>query len=234
MIRVETNNKTRGGRLGNLLIQYSVANLFAKKHDFKIENPNDFNDFFRKFDGNRIGNNVSIINDNNILDYLSMVSVEDKYYVFDDFFQVRGILDYSKDIKDMINIKYENVDRDYFLHYRIGDLNGTNSMLPIEYYETAINLIGKEKSGYISSDTINHPNCIYLIEKYNLTPIFKSPMEIIQYGKNFKNLILSEGTFSWWIGYLSKADFIIRNKREYSWHGDIFPENWHSLSFDNK
>jgi hypothetical protein len=98
MIRVETNNKTRGGRLGNLLIQYSVANLFAKKHDFKIENPNDFNDFFRKFDGNRIGNNVSIINDNNILDYLSMVSVEDKYYVFDDFFQVRGILDYSKDM----------------------------------------------------------------------------------------------------------------------------------------
>jgi hypothetical protein len=59
-----------------------------------------------------------------------------------------------------------------------------------------------------------------------------SPSEVIDFGKNFNNIILSEGTFSWWIGFLSQAETIFCNKRDYFWHGDIFLDRWKKLSWD--
>jgi hypothetical protein len=54
----------------------------------------------------------------------------------------------------------------------------------------------------------------------------------LTFGKNFNNLVLSEGTFSWWIGYMSNAENIICNKRNYLWHGDIFLDRWKKLQWD--
>jgi len=86
--------------------------------------------------------------------------------------------------------------------------------------------------GYISSDSINHKFCIHLIKKYNLIPINMNPSQVIDFGKNFNNIVLSEGTFSWWIGFLSQAETIICNKRDFFWHGDIFLDRWKKLSWD--
>ena len=61
----------------------------------------------------------------------------------------------------------------------------------------------------------------YIIEEYN------------NLSKLNHNLILSEGSFSWWIGFLSNAENIYYNQRERFWHGDIFvfPE-WKPLQYD--
>ncbi len=104
-------------------------------------------------------------------------------------------------------------------------------MLPLEYYIEGIEKFGLGK-GFISTDSIGHPNCNYLIEKYNLTPINLSDIQTILYGKNFKNLILSEGTFSWWIAFLSESKNIFCNKREFKWHGDIFFDEWNYTSWE--
>jgi hypothetical protein len=105
-------------------------------------------------------------------------------------------------------------------------------MLPLEYYEDAISKINFTK-GYISSDTIEHEFCQKLINKYNLIPFNSfSPIDVIDFAKNFKNIILSDGTFSWWMGFLSDNSKIICNERDYKWFGDIFLNEWERLYWD--
>ena len=107
-------------------------------------------------------------------------------------------------------------------------------MLPLEYYSDALDRLNC-KSGYITSDSPNHPNVIYLKNKYNLSNISLNPMDSILYGIQFNNLVLSEGSFSWWIGFLSEANNIYYNERERFWHGDMFVlPDWKPLYFDKK
>jgi hypothetical protein len=56
-----------------------------------------------------------------------------------------------------------------------------------------------------------------LIVKYNLTPYHGTPQTTIKFAKNCNNLVLSLSTFSWWIGFLSKAERVI-------YPNNIFPE----------
>ena len=58
---------------------------------------------------------------------------------------------------------------------------------------------------YITSDTIDHPPLVDLIKKYDLTIYQKKPLDKILFAKNFNNLILSAGSFSYWMAYLSEA-----------------------------
>ena len=61
---------------------------------------------------------------------------------------------------------------------------------------------------YISSDTIDYPPLVELIDKYDLTVYQSDPLETILFAKNFNNLILSAGSFSYWMAYLSEANNI--------------------------
>ena len=73
-----------------------------------------------------------------------------------------------------------------------------------------------------------------LSKNFNLD-IYKNecPMQTIDYTRKFDKLILSEGTFSWWIGTLSKSNFVYYNERDRFWHGDIFVDkNWIKKKFD--
>lgn len=178
---------------------------------------------------------TTIINDNNFNEFLEKKEILNKNLFLDGFFQNKEFLQkYENEIKNLLNVTYRDVDTNsVFIHYRIGDIINDRRMLPVEYYEDALESINFNQ-GYISSDTINHNFCIHLIKKYNLKPIHMSPLSLIDFAKNFNNIILSEGTFSWWIGFLSQAETIICNKRNYFWHGDIFFDRWKKLSWDYK
>lgn len=223
------------GRLGNNMIQYSAALFFSKKHNLQFIPPSHpMNYFFNlvKNDGN-LGNKIYEINDFNFLNEITKDAVEINHFIFNGFFQEKMFLEkHEKEIKNFFKIKYSPTNSDsVFVHYRIGDIINDRRMLPVEYYEEALDNLSI-KNGYISSDTINHKFCNHLIKKYNLKPIVMNPLDIINFGKNFNNIVLSEGTFSWWIGFLSQAENIFCNKRNYLWHGDIFFEKWKKLSWD--
>lgn len=223
------------GRLGNNLFQYIAAYFFAKKFNYSmISNVVENCFILPQLNGLVYNNSELIVNDSNFLELLNSETIEPRHYIFDGFFQIKNfVLNYKNEIKSLFNLSYDEINKDeVFVMYRIGDIGGLRQMLPIEFYQDALTKISP-KSGYITSDSPTHPNIIKLSKEFNLTIYNDTPIETINFAKNFNNLVLSEGSFSWWVGMLSNAKNIYYNQRERFWHGDIFvfPE-WYSLNYD--
>jgi hypothetical protein len=231
---------TYDGRLGNNLIQYVTSLFFAKKHNFYFKIPPNYEsnnwDWLIKYSkiNGLVGEGTIEVNDINFLDMFNTNNIRPNHYHFNGFFQSKNFFTkYEFDIKSLLNINHKSVNKDLvFVHYRIGDIENDRRMLPLEYYIDALENT-KFNGGYISSDSLDHKNCTFLMKTYNLKAVHGlSPINTIYLGKNFNNLVLSEGTFSWWIGFLSEAENIICNKRDYLWHGDIFLDRWKKLYWD--
>ena len=223
------------GRTGNQLFQYVAAYIFAKKFNLKISSDIVENNFDLPSLENGIVGDIKIdVDDSNFMCLLESDSLELANYHFVGYYQIKEfILKYRHQIKSLFKLDYDNQDSDeVFVAYRIGDLEGFRQMLPIEYYQEALSKLNFNK-GYITSDSPDHPNVINLMREFNLEIYDASSLDTINFAKNFNNLVLSEGTFSWWIGFLSKAENIYYNERPRFWHGDIFvlPE-WKALKYD--
>jgi hypothetical protein len=161
-----------------------------------------------------------------------------KHYHLDGFFQDSRLLyKYRHEIRDLFTLEYDDKIKssEVFVAYRIGDMEGNRVMLPKEYYMEALDII-KPSGGYITSDTPLHPFVVEISKKYNLQIYGDSlePLKVIDFAKNFNNLVLSEGSFNFWMGFLSKGENIIINDRPWKWFGKTlfdFP-TWRRLSWD--
>lgn len=223
------------GRLGNNILQYVIGYIFSKKFNlhYKI-NPNIESSNILKpinITGNFCDNNeVEYITDENISMFLEKTSIPCKNYIINGFFQTQEISELIRTYKsELFNLDYEKKDG-IFLHYRIGDIE--HNMSPLSYYEKAINLLGSNNKIYISSDTPNHKNILKLCSKYDCEIVSLNPVETIKFGKNFKKIILSEGSFSFWVGFLSSDSEIIINKRDVRWAGHMPLKEWEVLNYN--
>jgi hypothetical protein len=223
------------GRLGNNLFQYVAAFLFAKKFNLSLNTIFVDDKFkFPQLNGSVHVDNKLIVNDSNFLELLNSDTIEPRHYIFNGFFQIKDfVLNYKNEIKSLFDLSYDKINKDeVFVMYRIGDIGGLRQMLPIEFYQDALTKISP-KSGYITSDSPTHPNVIKLSKEFNLKIYNNTPSETINFAKNFNNLVLSEGSFSWWVGILSNSKNIYYNQRERFWHGDIFVfTEWTPLHYD--
>ncbi len=200
------------GRLGNNFFQNILASILSKKFDLKVEK------YIRETECDEIGcifnregklyNHEEIeVNDSNFLSILKEKKIDYGLSVKGFFQKPVFVLDYKKEILSNFNLIYENTENnDLFIHVRLGDLTTANS--GTDYYFKAIESI-KYNKGFISSDDFDHDIVKTLITKYNLTPYHGKPQSTINFAKNFNNLVLSLSTFSWWIGFLSKAERVI-------------------------
>jgi hypothetical protein len=134
--------------------------------------------------------------------------------------------------------KYRNrygKNNDLFIHLRLGDVTSKTSTL-FEDYDNLLSIIDFDK-GYISSDSIQHKFCSYLIEKYNLQVVDKSETNTIMFASTCKHLVLSGGTYSWLIGFFGFFDSKVYYFRyENPWYGDIFEafNSWICINDDKK
>ena len=229
-----------GGRMGNNMIQYSAAKLLSNKHKIKLVTPPingdiNFTELLLPTNDDEYQihqHNTLIVDNNNFLPLLESPIIENRHYVFSDYFQFESFFsNYEGDIRKLYKNCKEKREG-VFVHYRIGDIINSKNMLPLNYYLDALNKIGS-KGGYITSDTPNHPNVITLSEQFELEILNDNPINTIDLGRRFGNIVLSEGTFSWWIGHLSNAKKIFFNKRNRFWHGEIFTnKEWIGLHYD--
>ena len=126
--------------------------------------------------------------------------------------------------------RYNN-NSDVYVHIRLGDIIKHNYSHPFEYYDKVLSQIEFE-NGYLSSDTIGHPICQQLKEKYKLNEITYNEENTIMFSSTCKYIVLSSGTFSWMIGLFAYFSKIYRPKIYKKWHGDIFvfPE-WEEVEY---
>lgn len=231
------------GRTGNILLQNIGASILSRKYDLKVEKYFHLNNEnilgVKYFKGGKIKENLKKIYDTwdhmihlqkdlgvNISDSLDLSKLIEESEIsygldLDCTFQVsQFIKKYRKEILEHFDLNFDLVSNSLFVHVRLGDVASVNP--GFEYYKKAIQKINFE-TGFISSDSFSHPIVQNLILEFGLQPYTEDdPIKILNFAKNFENLVLSKGTFSWWMAMLSKGKEIIFPKNDTAWYGDIF------------
>lgn len=226
------------GRLGNNLIQYAAGHILAKRTGMTLDTApetvyantgnyktsssdeiritTNFGDVFNIEPVTGYSNSDTIeLNDKNYYNYLNNPNLEIGYELAGYFQDSRLLCDHRTEILDLyqynkspeINISPD----DAFFACRFGDCLVTNrTYCTIEYIE---NQLKTNRSNfqrvYMTSDSLDHPPLVELINEYNITPYNNHPLHKILFASNFNNLILSAGSFSYWMAYLSEATNIV-------------------------
>jgi len=203
------------GRLCNQVIRNLALSILAEKYDLYVEYSN-YDNINNKlgielFVGNKKHNETITINEDNYMNYFNNnIKNSNNLNFMNGYFQTEEI---STILHKHLNNNKKNIieknpykerynkNNDIFLHIRLTDAKEWN--VGIDYYIHCINLL-KYDNIYIGSDNFNDD----LIKKIKtLYPqiifINKNPIETIQFGSTCKNIILSHGSFSAVIGYLS-------------------------------
>jgi hypothetical protein len=234
------NSSLHNGRLGNIFFVNMFLNFMSLKYNLKCHYKysqifNSLGIYFYK--GENVYNINCQVTDENFLYLLKNNLTPCNLILKDVWFQTKEfckMLDmyFKKDkIKNKIishnlfNSRYNN-NNDLFLHLRLGDVTDITKT-KTDYYEQILNNIYYNK-GFISSDSINDPLCLKLIQNYDLEVIDYNESNTIMFASTCNNIILSGGSFSWLIGFLAfYSKNIYYPKLENKWYGDIFSfSNW--------
>jgi hypothetical protein len=236
-----TSTTGNNGRLGNQIIRNLAVSLIAEKYNLQV-------DYFNKDLINKLGiklfsgqNKYTSIQDLTDDNYFSVYNCGNLNYNLNPnhcFFQTKEITNflynYLHTDKVKLNIikknsfknRYNN-NNDLFIHIRLGDVKDKNP--GINYYKKAIQNI-KFDNLYIATDEKKHDIIINLVKLYpNAKFINCSELTTIQFASTCKHIILSHGSFSAVIGYLSFFSNIYYPKYELNkiWYGDMFSiNNW--------
>lgn len=244
-------SKIQGG-LGNQMFQYAIARSLSIKFqenfflDLNFYKQNNFRKFLLgEFENIQLKEFTPEFHQNKFLrvldsfDFINFQKNEFSYYL-DGYWQTEKYFKpFDSQIREDFEIKnFSNEYRDYettSLHVRRTDYlasNGYHPILPIEYYENAIESLGKYEFLLIFSDDIKwcksnlkFENMIF-IENNNEIKDLKLMSEC-------KNNIIANSTFSWWSAWLNsnKEKKIIAPKK---WFGEksglnsseIIPLDW--------
>ena len=238
---MRTTTKKRG-RLGNQIIRNLAVSLIAKKYNLKVN-------YYNKKLINNLGINLfsgrknykkktKNLNDKN---YFTIYNCNNLYYNLDpnkSYFQTKEITNFlynylHTDIiksniitKNPFNKRY-NENNDLFIHIRLGDVASNNP--GIYYYINTIKTITFNNL-YLSTDDKNHIIVKKILELYPTAELINyDEIKTFQFASTCKNIILSHGSFSAIIGYLSFFSNIYYPKYELNkiWYGDMFSiKNW--------
>jgi hypothetical protein len=204
------------GRLGNNMIQYAAGAILAEKTGLclKTKAKRTFSKILNTQTIDGICHNETIeLTDESYSDH-HYNPEPNTGYILKGFFQDSRLLcDHREKILDLYKLpkpKKSVSSCDAFFACRLGDcLTSHRTYCSMKYIEDQL-ITSRDSydNVYVTSDTINHPPLVKLIKKYNLTVYQDSPVNTILFAAQFNNLILSAGSFSYWMAYLSSAENI--------------------------
>ena len=234
------------GRLCNQIIRNLALSLIAKKYNLKVNYSN--NTLITElgiplYSGTNQYLNTIHLTDENYFNILNSDKLEYNLNPNNNYFQTKEIIqllynylhnyEIKKNIinKNVFNFRYNN-NNDLFIHVRLGDVSDYNP--GIYYYLNTIDKISSYDTMYIATDDINHGIINTIINHYpNSKLIHNNEIDTIQFASTCKHVILSHGSFSAVIGYLSFNSTIYYPEYESNkiWYGDMFSiKNWNKCS----
>lgn len=240
-----------GGRFGNHLFRNMAVHFIAKMNNLKIDYTytKEMNDMgialYHGETDSRSHTECLTINDGNFYSLLQTVfnkniiiqphtycqTSEFAHYLYNHFYSSNS--DARKKVVEanIFKERYNN-NSDVFIHVRLGDIPQFSP--GYQYYDEVLSKLEFSK-GFISSDSIGDVICKELIAKYNLEIIDMNEVNTIMFGSTCKHVVLSHGTFSWWIGLLAFYSNVWFPKiYENQWHGDIFVfPSWNEVHYKN-
>jgi hypothetical protein len=219
MIYVQEKVWQSMGRTGNKMFIHAYGNFLAKKNNLNWDCPIN-----QEFPQNKITTkkNIGVVKKPDLLikDESCHKFIEEKIKngaEINGWFQSEELLNneiYAEYISSLFEIKsfFETINKeDVFVHVRAGDIaRFQNIMLPYEYYESQLNSINF-KNGLISSDTPTHAIVQKLAKNFKLDILQANEEDTICIGASHSKIVLSNGSFSYWIGALSKPGTEILN-----------------------
>lgn len=240
-----TSTVRTSGRFCNHLIRNIFVSILAEKSNLVVDYSyhKQIEDLgINLFVGRMFYPVYVILNDQNFMNYVKtntqlrvqytlgentyFQTKEGSNFLFNHFQTVlkSGIIDKNK-FKD----RYEN-NNDVFIHVRLGDVADKNP--GFEYYNKVLSAIQFDK-GYLSSDSPDHPICQQIIQTFpNITIIKFNEVETMMFGSTCKHVVLSHGSFSACIGYMSFFSnvFYPCYEKDKIWYGDMFSiDSWNCI-----
>jgi len=234
-----------GGRLGNQIIRNLALHLIAEKNNLSVNySSKDLinNLGIDLFSGSNIHKEIKELNDNNFFELYNCKNINYNLNAGGNYFQTKDIInviyDYLNTEKIKQNIiknnpfkKLYNTNNDLLIHIRLTDTAQWNP--GVSYYLNTVKSINFDNL-HITTDDKEHDIIKSLIEKYPSAKLVDyDEILTIQYASTFKHIILSHGSFSAVIGYLSFFSDIYYPEYESHkmWYGDMFSiKNWNKMS----
>jgi len=236
------------GRLGNQIFRNLAVSLISEKFNLCV-NYSSYNLIeqlgINLFIGENNYDNTISLTDDNFFSVFQDTSLNSNVNANNNYFQTKEISNllynylHSNKIKENIinknpfNCRYNNND-DLFIHIRLTDVANKNPGIAY-YLKTISNIQFKEL--YISSDDIDNIIIKQIIDKYpKVILLHYDEITTFQFSSTCKNIILSHGTFSAIIGYLSFFSNIYYSEYDTNkiWYGDIFTiDGWNKTSISD-
>jgi hypothetical protein len=241
-----TSTTDKQGRLGNQIIRNLAVSVIAQKHDLKVsysskKNIDDLG--IKLYSGTNVHKKTNKLHDDNFFEVYNSSDIDYNLGPNGNFFQSQSIIKVlyehlqSDEVKSNImecnpyKDRYNN-NNDLYIHVRLGDVEKFNP--GIQYYKKAIEM-NKFDNVHISTDSKCHRIIKELLKKYpNASLIEYNEVNTIQFASTCKNVILSHGSFSAIIGYLSYFSTVYYPKYRIGgkqmWHGDMFSiDGWNEI-----
>lgn len=256
------NNLGKNGRLGNQMFQYAGLVGIAKQcgYDFRIPLDTDLSKCFEMLHcGDRYGliggDEVELHDSHEFCEELfnkcpNHITLNG-YFQTEKYFKnaeklIRLDFRFKKEIQDEVDLYFKKyfdrnpvsiIVRDFNDQFDYPNCENNHRNLPIDYYQKAIEIMGKDRVYIICSNNIE------LCKKYFVGDnfIFSDITSKVEKGyfdlclaSRCKDFIISNSTFAWWAAWLGNGRVIAPTP----WYGkglsdintdDLYPEEWEKI-----
>ena len=218
------------GRFGNCVIRALACSVFAKKYNLKIsyhlqDKISELGDNVL-FHGDKIHERTVDINDHSYMNFFNKGNVNIKGKGFLQTKEISKLIhEYliSNEVMNSVKSKNKyssryNNNNDCFIHIRLGDVSKYTP--GFSYYDDILSKLDVDNI-YITTDSMYHDIVKKLLNKYSNAQLryTNDLTDTFHFGSTCKHVILSYGTFSAVLGYLSFHSHVycLRYCKKYAW-----------------